>query len=252
MSRSVKFAALGAALLISPALLGAEAYPGIGRPATAGEVKAWDIDVRPDLLGLPPGQGSVTTGKEVFTAKCAACHGMAGESDALYTPLIGGTTLADMDSGQVAALAQSSPFDRRLFMKVATISTLFDYVQRAMPWTQPKTLKADEVYAVTAYLLHLQGVVAADFILTAQNMAEVQQRLPNRNGMLTDHGMWPGAAATEGGIGNGGKWDAQGSSCQQNCAVEGEVKRDMPAMLRKAAGAPTEQNRDYGPVRGQP
>ncbi|MCV4754288.1 hypothetical protein OFC37_33005, partial [Escherichia coli] len=77
-------------------------------------------------------------------------------------------------------------------MKLATVSTLWDYIHRAMPWTAPKSLSVEEVYAVTAYILHLGGVVPEDFVLSDRNIAEVQARLPNRNGMQTQHGMWPG------------------------------------------------------------
>lgn len=75
---------------------------------------------------------------------------------------------------------------------MATISTVFDYIQRAMPWTAPKSLTPDEVHAILAYLLNLQEIVPADFTLSDKNIGEVQKLLPNRNGMTTDHGLWPG------------------------------------------------------------
>jgi cytochrome c551/c552 len=77
-------------------------------------------------------------------------------------------------------------------MKVPTVSTLWDYINRAMPWNAPKSLTTDEVYAVTAFLLNLGGMVPDDFTLSDKNMAEVQGRMPNRNGMTTKHAMWPG------------------------------------------------------------
>ena len=96
----------------------------------------------------------------------------------MFTPLVGGTTSDDVQSGRVAALAKSSVSDRRTFMKVATLSTLFDYIQRAMPWTQPKSLTPDEVYGVLAYLLNKASIVPDDFTLSDGNLADVQQRIP--------------------------------------------------------------------------
>lgn len=254
MSRLFKTgAALLAAMLLMPtAQADSPDYAGIGRQATAEEIQAWDIDVRPDFLGVPKGASTVQAGRAVFLAKCAACHGEKGEAKTMFTPLIGGTTADDVQSGRVAGLAKSSPFDRRLFMKVPTLSTLFDYIQRAMPWTQPKSLTPDEVYGVIAYLLNQEGIVADDFTLSDSNLAAVQQRLPNRNGMTTDHGLWPGAAASKGGMGNGGHWDVQGSDCMQNCSAEVKPGPHVPPPMLKAAGNPAEQNRSFGAVRGTP
>jgi S-disulfanyl-L-cysteine oxidoreductase SoxD len=238
---------------ISVAAVAADDFPGIGRTATSAEIKAWDIDVRPDFLGLPPGSGSVRKGREVFAAKCAACHGAAGESSAMFNPLIGGTTPTDIATGQVHdLLTTTSPFQRTLFMKVATLSSVFDYIQRAMPWTQPKSLAPDEVYAVLAYLLNLAAVVPEDFTLSNSNIAAAQQRLPNRNGMTTDHGLWPGAPANKSGIGNGGRPDVHAVACMKDCAVEVRLGPPMPEVMRKAAGNPDEQNRSFGGVRGTP
>jgi mono/diheme cytochrome c family protein len=247
-------AVLACAVLGASAVAGAaDDFPRIGRAATPAEIKAWDIDVRPDFLGLPAGSGSVPQGREIFAAKCAACHGAAGESNAMFNPLIGGTTPADIATGRVQGLLPTtSPSQRTVFMKVATLSTVFDYIQRAMPWTQPKSLKADEVYAVLAYLLNLTAVVPDDFTLSDSNIAEVQQRLPNRNGMTTNHGLWPGAPAGKGGIGNGGRPDVQAGACMRDCAAEVRLGPPAPEAMRKAAGSPAEQNRPFGAVRGTP
>src|SRR5436853_3365611 len=80
-------------------------FPGIGRPATPAEIAAWDIDVRPDFKGLPPGSGSVAKGQKVWDEKCASCHGTFGESNEVFTPLVGGTTAEDMKTGRVRSLA---------------------------------------------------------------------------------------------------------------------------------------------------
>ena len=161
------------ALLIAGAAGSAVAwdrYPGIGREATPAEVKAWDIDVRPDFVGLPKGRGNVDDGMALWETHCTSCHGVFGESNEVFTPIVGGTTQKDIETGRVAALVTGSFPQRTTMMKVPTISTLFDYIQRAMPWTAPKSLNPDEVYAILAYLLNLAEVVPADFELSDENI----------------------------------------------------------------------------------
>ncbi len=225
-------------------------FKGVGRPATPAEVKAWDIDVRPDFKGLPKGSGSVDKGQELFEEKCASCHGTFGESNEVFTPLVGGTTKDDMKTGRVKGLSSGELPQRTTFTKVATISTVFDYIQRAMPWTAPKSLKPDEVYAILAYLLNLSEMVPGDFVLSDKNIADVQKILPNRNGMTTDHGMWTGASAAKGGIGNGGKPDTQNKACMKNCKPEVQIGSTLPDYARTAHGELYDQNRNFGPVRG--
>ena len=217
----------------------------LGRPATPKEIAAWDIDVRPDFKGLPPGKGSVDQGTEIWEAKCASCHGSFGENNSVFSPLIGGTTRDDIKTGRVARLTDEGFPGRTTLMKVPTVSTLWDYINRAMPWNAPKSLSKDEVYAVTAYLLNLADVVPADFTLSHQNIAEVQQRMPNRNGMTTDHGMWPGKT-----MGNGGKPDIKATACMSNCATEAKVGSFLPAFARNNHGNLAEQNRMVGPQHG--
>ena len=167
-------------------------YPGIGRAATPKELAAWDIDVRPDFKGLPAGSGSVAKGQAVWEAKCASCHGIFGDSNEVFNPLVGGTTSADVKTGRVARLNDAAYPGRTTLMKVSTVSTLWDYINRAMPWAQPKTLTVEEVYGVTAFLLNLGGVLPDDFVLSDRNIAEVQKLMPNRDGMTTQHALWPG------------------------------------------------------------
>ena len=185
---------LGCALALGAALHASaqERFPGIGRAATPAEVQAWDIDVRPDFKGLPPGRGSVAQGQEIWEAKCASCHGVFGESNEFFAPIVGGTTAADIASGRVARLTDPSFPGRTTLMKLPTLSTLWDYIHRAMPWTAPKTLSHDAVYAVPAYILHLGGIVPDGFTLSDANIRAVQARLPNRHGMTTEHQLWPG------------------------------------------------------------
>jgi cytochrome c len=239
--------ALGGA---TPAALAQTAYPGVGRAATANEVAAWDIDVRPDFKGLPAGSGTVAQGMDIWESKCAGCHGVFGESNQTFSPLVGGTTAADVQTGHVARLLDPSYPGRTTLMKVSTLSTLWDYIRRAMPWNAPKSLKADEVYAVTAFLLNLGGIVPDDFTLSDRNMAQTQKLLPNRNGVTTDHGLWPGASASKGGLGNGGKPDVRAVACMRACAPEARLASFLPDFARNAHGNLAEQNRAVGEQRG--
>jgi cytochrome c len=214
---------------------------GIGRPATPKEIAAWDIDVRPDFKGLPKGSGSVAQGMDLWETKCASCHGVFGEANEVFSPLVGGTTKDDVKTGRVARLTDASFPGRTTLMKVATVSTLWDYIYRAMPWNAPKSLTPDEVYALTAYLLNLGHVLPDDYTLSDANIAQVQQRMPNRLGMTTKHGLWPGKS-----MGNGGKPDVKAVACMSNCATEPTVASYLPDHARNAHGNLAEQNRMVG------
>lgn len=221
------------------------AYPGIGREATPKEVAAWNIDVRPDFQGLPKGAGSVAQGQDVWESRCASCHGVFGESNEVFSPLIGGVTAEDVKTGHVARLTDRGFPGRTTFMKVATVSTIWDYVNRAMPWNAPKSLKTDEVYSVVAYLLNMSGIVPDDFVLSDRTIAQAQARMPNRNGMTTDHGLWPGK-----GLGNGGKPDVHAVACMKDCAGEPKVASFLPDHARNNNGNLAEQQRLVGPQHG--
>lgn len=222
-----------------------ERYPGIGRTATASELRAWDIDVRPDFKGLPPGRGTVAQGQVLWEARCAGCHGTFGESGEFFMPLVGGSTARDAASGRVARLADPSFPARTAMMKLATVSTLWDYIHRAMPWTAPKSLTHDEVYAATAYLLYLGEVLPADFELSQANIAQVQQRLPNRLGMTTAHALWPGRE-----FGGAAEPDVQGNSCMTNCGAAPTIASSLPDYARPAHGNLAQQQRSVGAQRG--
>lgn len=228
-----------------PAKTSASAITGLGRTATPAEVAVWDIDVRPDFKGLPKGSGSVAKGQDIWEAKCAQCHGVFGESNEVFSPLVGGTTADDVKTGKVARLLDRSFPGRTTLMKVATVSTLFDYINRAMPWTQPKSLKPDEVYSVLAFLLNLGGVVPDDFTLSNANMAEVQAKMPNRNGMTVAHGMWPGKE-----MGGHLEADIKAPACMKNCEPEIKVSSFLPEFARNAHGNLAEQNRAVGAQKG--
>jgi cytochrome c len=144
---------------------------GIGRTASAEEIRGWDIDVRADGAGLPPGSGTVAEGRKVFEEKCVACHGARG-AGATGPRLTGG----------IGTLASKSPVRTvGSFWPYAT--TVFDYVRRSMPWDRPLSLSDNEVYAVTAYLLSVDGLVPADGALDRQSLPQV--RMPNRDGFVT-------------------------------------------------------------------
>lgn len=219
-------------------------YAGVGRAATATEVAAWDIDVRPDFKGLPKGAGSVAKGMEVWEAKCAGCHGIFGESNEVFSPIVGGTTKDDIKSGRVARLNDPSFPGRTTLMKVSSLSTLWDYINRAMPWTAPKSLSTEEVYAVTAYILNLGGILPEDFTLSDRNIAQVQQLLPNRNGTTSDHALWPSASAAK------RKPDVLAAACMKDCAPAPRLASFLPDFARDAHGNLAEQNRGVGAQHG--
>jgi cytochrome c len=151
---------------LSPA---ASASPlGLGTPISSEQLRHWDIDVSADGTGLPAGRGSVVEGKTVYQAKCAACHGAAGE---------GG--IGDALAGGKGTLATAKPV-KTIGSYWPYATTLFDYIRRAMPFGEPQSLSSEDVYAVSAYLLHLNGIVAADTVLDAASLPKV--RMPNREG----------------------------------------------------------------------
>ena len=219
---------------------------GIGRTATPQEIKAWDIDVRPDFKGLPAGQGSVRQGEVIWEAKCASCHGSFAESSEVFTPIAGGTTADDIKTGRVKSLLPGANQPQRTsLMKLSTLSTLWDYINRAMPWNAPKTLTTDEVYATTAYILFLGNVLPEDFTLSNNNVRQVQAMLPNRHGMTTAHGLWPGKE-----LGGQPRPDVQGSACMNNCSAAVVIKSFLPDYARNSHGNLADQSRPFGPARG--
>lgn len=240
MFRSIKTAFLGLVLIGTTSPVLADGYPNIGRAATPKEISAWDIDVRPDFKGLPKGSGSVSRGQEVWESRCASCHGTFGESNEVFTPLIGGTTAEDIKNGRVAALASGKQPQKTTIMKVPTLSTLWDYIHRAMPWTAPKSLSNDDVFAVLAYLLSLAEIVPEDFTLNDQNIVDIQKKMPNRNGMSTEHGMWDVR----------GKPDVKSVACMHDCKVDSKIRSSLPEVAQNAHGNLQQQNRLIGPVRG--
>jgi S-disulfanyl-L-cysteine oxidoreductase SoxD len=247
MSRSLKSALPAVATAVLCALSGTALAQGkaapadgprysLGRAATAGEIAGWDIDVRPDGHGVKKGKGTVAQGQDIFDAQCASCHGTFGESNR-YMALAGGVKPEDLKTGHASALTKPDGV-RTVGTKLATLTTLWDYINRAMPWTNPQSLTVDQVYAVTAYVLHLNEIVPADFELNDQNLTTVP--MPNRNGMTTNHGM----------MSVKGKPDVQGSSCMKDCVKEVKITSELPEFARNQHGNLAEQTRPLGPTRG--
>lgn len=226
-------------LFVGSSLAQTSVYSGIGRAATPAEIKAWDIDVRPDFQGLPKGVGTVAKGQAIWEGKCASCHGTFGESAEVFGPLVGGTTKEDIKTGHAATLASPQPV-RSTLSKVSTLSTLWDFIHRAMPWNAPKSLSNDDVYSVLAYLLNLGDIVPSDFTLSDQNIRDVQTMMPNRNGTTRDHGLWDIK----------GKPDTHNVACMKNCPTEVKIVSSLPDSARYFWGNLAEQNRPYGAIRG--
>ncbi len=143
--------------------------PNLGRPVDPAEIAAWDISIQPDGTGLPPGGGTPLQGARIFAQKCAMCHGEDAKGGA-NAALVGGAPIANMDS--VRTIANFWPYS----------TTVFDYIRRAMPWQQPRTLTDNEVYALTAYILSLNKLIGETDSMNAETLPKV--RMPNRNGFI--------------------------------------------------------------------
>ena len=148
--------------------------PKFGHAISEADVAAWNIDVRTqDGTGLPAGKGSVADGKKVYEAKCVACHGADAKGGAVYGTMVGG--IGSMNSNpRVLTPGSMYPY----------APILFDYIRRAMPMDRPQSLTNDEVYALSAYLLNLNGLVPADAVMDAGSLPKVQ--MPNRNAFVVD------------------------------------------------------------------
>ena len=180
MSRSVSLIA-AALLLASPALAQDKAAVrkspprnyGVGQAATPAQIAGWDIDVRPDGQGAPPGKGSVKDGEKVYLEKCAACHGEFGESAGRWPQLAQGKgTLASHDP--VKTVGSYFPY----------LSSVFNYIRRAMPFGDAQSLSNDELYAVVAFVLNLNDIVDDKFVLSKETWSRV--KMPNENGFYDD------------------------------------------------------------------
>src|SRR5215813_12322720 len=160
-------------MLVTAVLLEAQSPTfGVGRPATAEEVRDVGVAIAPDGSGLPDGSGTVAAGRDVFVAQCARCHGPKGEGD-IGPVLVGGQ----------GTLRTARPLKTvGSFWPYAT--TLWDYINRAMPFDKPGLLKPSEVYAVAAYILNLNGIIGENDVMDAKTLPKV--KMPNQNGFVPD------------------------------------------------------------------
>ena len=161
-------AAFAAVLACSAAA--AQSGPNLGEPISEDDLTPWDISIETNGDGLPPGSGTVAQGQTIYEAQCLTCHGVEG-SDGMNDRLVGGHGTLE-EFSQVRTVGSFWPY----------ASTVFDYIRRAMPFNTPQSLSDDEVYAVTAYLLHLNGILEADASLDARALRRVE--MPNADGFI--------------------------------------------------------------------
>ena len=150
--------------------------PGVsyGKPISEADIAPWNIDIRTtDGKGLPAGRGTVAEGKKIYEAKCIACHGPDAKGGTVYGTMVGGI---DTMKAPARVLTPGSMYPYA--------SILFDYIRRAMPMDKPLTLTANETYALSAYVLNLNGLIAADAMMDQNTLPQVQ--MPNRNGFIVD------------------------------------------------------------------
>ncbi len=168
-------------------------YP-IGHSVSAEVIAGWDIEIRPDGLGLPEGVGSVEDGEALYEEKCSMCHGSFGEGEEQWPKLAGGQ----------GSLEEARP-EKTVGSFWPYASTLWDYINRAMPFPAPQSLEPDEVYAITAYVLSLNEIVDDEFVLTKENFATIE--MPNKDGFYVDD-----------------RPDTNNQRCMQDCKDPASIK----------------------------
>ena len=158
--------------LVALLLAGGAAHaagPNLGQPLTHADLATWELHVYPDGKGLPPGGGTMAQGAPIYAQKCAHCHGAQGKG-AINAALVGAPPIKSIDAPKTIAN----------FWPYAT--TVFDYIRRAMPWTEPRSLTNDEVYALTAYILAMNKIIGEQEVMNAQTLPKV--KMPNRDGFI--------------------------------------------------------------------
>ncbi|HIF18699.1 MAG TPA: c-type cytochrome [Cycloclasticus sp.] len=203
------FALVAISFLPVAALAADTGHYGIGTTATAKEIAGWDIDVRPDGKGLPKGEGSVAQGEPMYEAKCASCHGSFGEGEDRWPPLAGGE----------GSLTEDRP-EKTVGSYWPYASTLWDYINRAMPFTAPQSLTPHEVYAISAYVLYLNDLVEDDFVLTQSNLASV--KMPNVDNFYIDN-----------------RPDTNNKRCMKDCKDPSKI-----VIIKSLSGITPDQNED--------
>lgn len=171
MSTHKTLAALVLALSFSAGTAFAQTS-GLGKPISEADIKQWDIAILPDGTNLPPGSGTPAQGATIFAAKCQACHGPEGKGPTApgAGPLVGGGPLATIDTPKTIA------------NYYAYATTVFDFIRRAMPFSQPRSLKDDEVYALTAYILAQNKLIGENDVMDAKTLPQV--KMPNRDNFI--------------------------------------------------------------------
>lgn len=166
--------ALSAAALIALPVVAQTKKSGLGRAALPEEITAWDIDIRADGVGLPPGKGSVKDGEALFLERCASCHGEFAEGVGRWPVLAGGAGTMKDDRPE-KTVGSFWPY----------LSTSFDYIRRTMPYGNARSLTDDETYAIVAFLLNMNNIVKDDFVLSKENFLSV--RMPNEKTFYDDN-----------------------------------------------------------------
>ena len=164
----------------------------LGRAPSQAEIKAWDIAISPDGKELPPGSGTAQEGAKIYAQKCASCHGPTGAEG----PSLPGVANLWPYSSSVPgysppSLVGGSKGDIRRLMSSPFATSLWDYINRAMPPKGERSLSADEVYALTGFLLYRNGVIQESDVLDAKSLPKIE--MPNRNGFIPPPpGRYPG------------------------------------------------------------
>ncbi len=202
MSNSPKrtLLAAGFVVLAGVAVAAPPGHYGYGTPATPGEIAGWDIDARPDGVGLPPGSGSVSKGATVYATQCTPCHGTFGEGEGRYPKLSGGEGTLTSERPE-PTVGSYWPF----------ATTVFDYINRAMPFQAPHSLSTNDVYALTAYVLNINNIVDNNFIADRNSLPKV--KMPNH-----DHFIWQDPRP-----------DTSAKECMKNCVDPEMVKIESTA-----------------------
>jgi cytochrome c len=172
-TRSGVTSAVGLALCLTTGAVAGE-RPNLGKPLDAANIAAWDISIAPDGTGLPPGAGTSAQGAGIYAEKCAQCHGPDGKGGVqgvTAPPLVGSEPITDI-SAAMKRIANFWPY----------ATTLFDYIRRAMPWQQPRSLTNDEVYALTAFILAQNKLIGENDVMNTQTLPMV--KMPNRDGFI--------------------------------------------------------------------
>lgn len=183
--RSSRVVTIGCWLVLAMAARSEAQTAGVGRPATRAEIAAWDIDVNPTGAGLPAGRGTAADGEPIFAAKCASCHGAAGEGlSAAPEGLPPGPPLVGREPREGFPFAESLRYPKTVGNYWPYATTLYDYINRAMPLNAPGSLGASEIYALVAWILAKNEIIPPTMVIDAASLPRV--RMPARDRFVPD------------------------------------------------------------------